>query len=1127
MVARTCDERTTFEIVQAGLIGSAISPADHIREPTFSTLNTRYPNGGKIQPLGSRPTWGRASEVGSSNAMATTASSSSLSLHLGNVWRLLALRCDIEDVIKELLGHFSLEKIYAEGDKKAYQNLVTTLISQLNVIFAFQRLSLPAEKVHTGPYLGFLASWETSLRCVEFVLQVIEEGRDSLWEARQLRDGYLAEFLLSSLRFLTLHPKGPAGQRARERRDRFSRIHRSLERVYDSYPGPKSFLLQTSIEITGALRNDPDSLSLPSTLRYDLPNLGTELYPLAPCLLSDSVSIIVPHNGSSDDWLRQFLALRDVTLFVVGANIQYTVNRELRNTQLQATTAETRNAIFTALDNIKLPHHLSKTDLISSFTDTFRIVLPDTHNVASKEPSESDDDNIGDALDSLCAKLENRMVVNRVSDRELLHGITEITRNIALFDDPSGQFRTARPRLYVLNCRKCHLAGYSQLRYFKNIHLPLDPGEGTEIILPPGSKCRHCGDVVTMAREIQLARRTWDLLSPLESNADTINVERHLPTQFQLGAPKAEAGNSFHPSDNSMISPTSPRNHGAESQFARPVFPFPSMSDRSNSATPTPSSPYPPSIHPKFDQSRSDFSPLESRASLVPPETPRTVSSSTESRRFSQDYVNQMPRTGKMASTPTFDSITRSTTTTTSRPSDKGKLGWLTGRRRESVGGSGAGDTSSISSSAIESQRIDEISLKTMVNSVKSSKVKGPRTINVYLSQNSTYALFWTQTTILLSDVGTSPPSAIRGFSTESTCLLAAVSRMYLAYVIGTRDNKLTFEQLRIVNLIQPSTPAVEYRMSSKLWCKCITICPMENYVVVGFENSIVRFFKTTNTEAPREDRLHSVSHRECKNCTLDTLSFSRDGLVLLASTRNPQGTIQIFQWKFPFLKFTELQACRYYVPLHESEDNGVSAAIYRSSRRGDDLICISTWTQSGVPVLVHPLEGNKTEIKSDASRHSRVGNRIQCASFSPSGSELALVNDKGYLYQVSNLNSSPMDFKKLATSKELTSKSDSFALSYMSIMEEDVIVLAWVDPVKGAGMIKKIPVICQGDSNPTIMPPIPPEPPSPRFELPGDITEIPQKHEADALPLKKKEKPAVELPAEEAGFFRRLRLSK
>lgn len=197
---------------------------------------------------------------------------------LANTWRALVLRSDIDDIVLELLGRFSLEKIYAgAGDREAYQHLVITLLSQLKAIFDIQRLTIPAENAHVGWYLGFLVSWEVTLRSVEFVLQTVAEGRESLWECRSLRDRYLADFLLSALRILALHPKASANQRTRDRRDRFARINASLEQVFDSYPGPKSFLLEVCKEATNQLHVDPEALCLPPRLRSELPALTSEL----------------------------------------------------------------------------------------------------------------------------------------------------------------------------------------------------------------------------------------------------------------------------------------------------------------------------------------------------------------------------------------------------------------------------------------------------------------------------------------------------------------------------------------------------------------------------------------------------------------------------------------------------------------------------------------------------------------------------------------------------------------------------------------------------------------------------------------------------------------------------------
>jgi hypothetical protein len=203
--------------------------------------------------------------------------SSSLFMRLTNAFRVLTLRSDIDNIILELLGQFSLEKIYAEADKETYQNLVVTLLAQLNAILNVQRLTLPSENQQVGWYLGFIASWEVTLRAVEFVLQVVVEGRESLWEARLLREKYLAELLVNALRFLTLHPKIPASQRAKDRRDRFARIHRLLERIFDSYPGQESFLLLVCRDITDSLRTEPNGLALPPRLRSELPNLASEL----------------------------------------------------------------------------------------------------------------------------------------------------------------------------------------------------------------------------------------------------------------------------------------------------------------------------------------------------------------------------------------------------------------------------------------------------------------------------------------------------------------------------------------------------------------------------------------------------------------------------------------------------------------------------------------------------------------------------------------------------------------------------------------------------------------------------------------------------------------------------------
>lgn len=251
--------------------------------------------------------------------------------------------------------------------------------------------------------------------------------------------------------------------------------------------------------------------------------------------------------------------------------------------------------------------------------------------------------------------------------------------------------------------------------------------------------------------------------------------------------------------------------------------------------------------------------------------------------------------------------------------------------------------------------------------------------------------------------------------------------------------------------------------MLSSPWCRSIAICPLENYVVVGFENSVVRFFNMPFSKEPREDHLHGISHRDGREFpSVETLSFSSDGLALLASTRSAKtGMIHIYIWRFPFDSFQEFPKCRYRVPLHESEDNGVTSAIFRPAPGiAEELVCITTWTQSGDPILVQPEDGHTSMIKTDISSSTKkLGNRVQCAAFSPLGRLLATVNDKGHLYQISNLNSSPMEVRRIATSKELTARSESFAMGFMTLSDETAIVLAWVDSNKGRGFIKKIPI--------------------------------------------------------------------
>ena len=159
---------------------------------------------------------------------------------------------------------------------------------------------------------------------------------------------------------------------------------------------------------------------------------------------------------------------------MVGASIQYVVYQETSDMRLLTSSAKTRKALLQGLENMRLPPHLPKQNLVPSFTCYLRMILPDTSMLPRREaPIYQVDENEIDALDDLCRKLEDRNVIQRISDREMMHGISEIKRSIALLDDPSGHFSSPCPALYALNCQNGHVAGGSQLRGFEGFKLPV------------------------------------------------------------------------------------------------------------------------------------------------------------------------------------------------------------------------------------------------------------------------------------------------------------------------------------------------------------------------------------------------------------------------------------------------------------------------------------------------------------------------------------------------------------------------------------------------------------------------------------------------------------------------------
>ncbi|KAK2865120.1 hypothetical protein FQN49_003898 [Arthroderma sp. PD_2] len=800
---------------------------------------------------------------------------------------------------------------------------------------------------------------------------------------------------------------------------------------------------------------DPASLPLPTKLKKEIPNLALDLYPLPDCLSDRYVSTIAEQEGPSINWLTQFLALRDVTQFVVGASIQYAVTDETEDVYLPASCAKTRNAILASLDKIRMPNTYPKLELLSMFSEAFRTILPDTPPITGFRNHSGllGDVNGVEAIKSFCLSLSNRQVIHRSSDGPLMRAIAEINRRITLLDDPNETSDGTFPRAYALNCKSCHLAGDTQLRILEHLEFP-SPTEGSEIGLPPNTKCVQCGQLVTLAREIPLIRETWELLNDIEYNADPPSEHRHTSPPYQLSPSKMPSDPS-----SSLQPPQSPN-----------LIPSPVTQGRSP-ITINNVSPISPEPRHAFDDPFGQEHTLGSITEAVSPDVDthrhHFTHASDQSTQNGSETYRKPPLSAKISNihrTTSNHSISPPRPGTSSRSHLPGrKLSrWPFGSKREHRTAT-SGDASSHSSGSMENQRPEEICLKSLTSAAKSQgKGKGLKLMNVSLSHNSTNALFWMPSTIQVWDVGVSPAAVTRVIPTEGSCLLAAITKRYLAYMVGSKDQKLT---LRIVNLSLPTAAPLEYQMPSSQWCKSIAICPRETYVAVGFENATVRFFKASMFEPQREFRLHNRYHTspsECENCPpVDTLSFSTDGETLIASTRNSKGVIQTFIRRASTFTFQELVNCHYPIPLHESEDGGISSVIYRPGVGGeDDLVCIATWTQSGIPILLPPKNGHRVEIKADSSSNQRrLGTRVQCAEFSLSGKQLGMVNDKGHLYLVSNLNSSVMEARKLATTKELTARSSFFAMSFMILQGDESIVLAWADASKSVGYIRRIPI--------------------------------------------------------------------
>ena len=327
--------------------------------------------------------------------------------------------------------------------------------------------------------------------------------------------------------------------------------------------------------------------------------------------------------------------------------------------------------------------------------------------------------------------------------------------------------------------------------------------------MSPSAQCIHCGVPVTKARELVLAKQTWQTLSPLRADADTVNVERHLPTQFQINPPRLDAQSPWgaaapsHRGSDSDIQP---------SPFSRLELTSPTSPeyDRSNTQLPWPTSPLSPQFDSDMNRSdtlvRSDGSTYvgfktESDQAIMGSSPKQITPLSAYNIAPTQDYITT--RRGSPEPTDSALAPISPAEATSPRPlgpalskstpkKTKSKWKLAFGSTRKSSTAQSA-DSSSISSGALEAQKLEEISLAMLTSAQRtSSRSRGPKHVNVQISPSSSLAIFWTQLMIQVFDLGTSPPTLMKTIPTDSSCIVAAVARTHLAYVVGSRDQRLT-----------------------------------------------------------------------------------------------------------------------------------------------------------------------------------------------------------------------------------------------------------------------------------------------------------------------------------------------
>lgn len=325
-----------------------------------------------------------------------------------------------------------------------------------------------------------------------------------------------------------------------------------------------------------------------------------------------------------------------------------------------------------------------------------------------------------------------------------------------------------------------------------------------------------------MMREVTIARHTWDTLKPLEPNPDTINVERHLRTQFQMTAPRFES---------------MPQNAAYGTILGRGGQ-LPSDPDVASQrpSTSTHSNPYPneprsisqsiwtpqvSSIRQILDEHQQDFIPPENATINSSEGTThshsdgqktfdtQTVQTSIGDPPFSPDFIVspltpsisnsfKFPRAAQSPSAPTFDStpfVSSRTVPSVTTPKLK-KPGLFSRLQSKREAPAVQLEIQAPGRVPLSEESLEEISLMSLIAVPKallrSKTAKTIRDVNVSLSQNSPHALFWSQSFIHILDIGSSPPKVIQALATDSTCVQAVVTRVHLAYIVKSQDQKLT-----------------------------------------------------------------------------------------------------------------------------------------------------------------------------------------------------------------------------------------------------------------------------------------------------------------------------------------------